>query len=211
MPPTTPEPSARKTSRGRRLFPLLLAGLFLLPVACGRSLPTRFYLLTPQVANSSAGGSAELTVGVGPVELPDFLDRPQILTRAGEHEIRFAEYDRWGGSLKNNITYVVAENLSERLGLDTVYTYPWRAAVRVGFQVGISVVRLDARPGGDATLEARWSLLGEEGRRVLTTRRSAFQIPVAGADYADIVDAQSRLLAALSDEIAKTIRARVEQ
>jgi uncharacterized lipoprotein YmbA len=192
----------------RRLFPLLLAGLFLLPVACGRSLPTRFYLLTPQKTQPGAVPTAGLSVGVGPVELPDYLDRPQILTRAGEHEIHFAEFDQWGGSLKSNIAYVVAENLGERLNLDTVYTYPWRAAVRVGFQVGISVVRLDARPGGNATLEARWSLLDQEGRRVLLTRRSAYQIPVTGADYPAIVEAQSRLLAALSDEIAETVRAR---
>jgi uncharacterized lipoprotein YmbA len=191
----------------RWLFPLLLASLFLLPVACGRSLPTRFYLLTPQKTQSGAVPTAGLSVGVGPVELPDYLDRPQILTRAGDHEIHFAEFDQWGGSLKSNIAYVVAENLGERLNLDAVYTYPWRTAVRVGFQVGISVVRLDARPDGNATLEARWSLLDQDGRRVLLTRRSAFQIPLTRTEYAAIVEAQSRLFAALSDEIAVAIRA----
>lgn len=195
----------------RWLLSLLPAILLLLPAACGRSLPTRFYLLTPQAANPSRTAPVGLTVGVGPVELPDYLDRPHILTRAGEHEIRFAEFDQWGGSLKSNITYVVAENLGKRLNLDAVYTYPWRTAVRVGFQVGISVVRLDARPGGNATLEARWSLLNEDGRRVLLTRRSAFQTPVEAAEYAAIVDAQSRLFAALSDEIAETIRARAAE
>ncbi|MFW6242141.1 MAG: PqiC family protein, partial [Thermodesulfobacteriota bacterium] len=79
----------------RWLFPLLLAALFLLPVACGRSLPTRFYLLTPQKTGPGAAPTAGPSVGVGPVELPDYLDRPQILTRAGEHEIHFAEFDQW--------------------------------------------------------------------------------------------------------------------
>lgn len=192
----------------RRLLPLVLAGMLLLPAACGRSLPTRFYLLTPRTAGEAAAPLEPLTVGVGPVELPDYLDRPQILTRAGDHEIRFAEFDQWAGSLKSNITYVMAENLSARLGRDTVYAYPWRAAVRVGIQATATVVRLDAVPDENATLEVRWSLLGEEGRRVLLTRRSTFRTPVNGADYAAIVDAQSQLFDALSAEIADAIRAR---
>jgi uncharacterized lipoprotein YmbA len=211
MQSSVPEPSARKVFRGQKLFPLLLAALSLLPLACGRSLPTRFYLLTPQETRTANPAPDSLIVGVGPVELPDYLDRPQILTRAGEHEIHFAEFDQWGGSLKSNIAYVVAENLGERLNLDAVYTYPWRTAVRVGFQVGISVIRLDARLGGSATLEARWTLLDDDGRRVLLTRRSAFQLPMTGSEYADIVDAQSRLFAALSDQIAETIRARARK
>jgi hypothetical protein len=182
--------------------------MLLLPAACGRSLPTRFYLLTPRTAGEAAAPLEPLTVGVGPVELPDYLDRPQILTRAGDHEIRFAEFDQWAGSLKSNITYVMAENLSARLGRDTVYAYPWRAAVRVGIQATATVVRLDAVPDENATLEVRWSLLGEEGRRVLLTRRSTFRTPVNGADYAAIVDAQSQLFDALSAEIADAIRAR---
>lgn len=192
----------------RRLLSLLLAGLLLLPAACGRSLPTRFYLLTPQTAGGTAVTGEPLTVGVGPVELPDYLDRPQILTRAGDHEIRFAEFDQWAGSLKSKITYVMAENLSARLGRDTVYTYPWRTAIRVGIQTTVTVIRLDAVPDGDATLEARWSLLGEDGRRVMLTRRSAFRTPVKGPGYPAIVDAQSRLFDALSAEIATAIRNR---
>lgn len=194
--------------RSARPLAILLAGVLLLAAGCGRSSPTRFYLLTPRPAQNPVPAAAPLAVGVGPVELPDYLDRTQILTRAGDHEIRFAEYDHWAGSLKNNIAYVMAENLSQRLGLEAVYTYPWRAAVRVGVQVSVSVVRLDADPGGNAVLETRWTLLGDEGRRVLFTRKSAFRTPVAGADYGGIVDAQSRLFAALSHEIADAIRNR---
>lgn len=188
------------------LWPILLSGMLLFAAGCGRSAPTRFYLLTPGAGEAPAPIDGSVAVGVGPVDLPDYLDRPHLLTRAGAHEIRFAEFDQWAGSLKHNIASVVAENLGRRLGLDAVHVYPWPAAVRPAAQVAVSVVRLDAVPGEDAVLEARWTILEEDGRRVRFTRKSAFRVPVADADYAGIVDAWSRLFEALSREVAEAIR-----
>ena len=59
-------------------------------------------------------------VAVGPVAIPDYLDRPQILTRSGPSELQLAEFERWAGSLEKDVSRVLAENLSTLLEKDHV-------------------------------------------------------------------------------------------
>ena len=82
---------------------------------CARSQPTRYYVLTalatpPAGAQAPAGGKTPV-VGVRRVEIPEHLDRQQIVTRAGANEIGISEFDRWGAPLRDELTQVVAENL----------------------------------------------------------------------------------------------------
>ena len=66
-----------------------LCGLVMLVGAaaagCATSPPSRFYLLTPIAQEGSASGASttdqRIAIGVGPVDLPDYLNRPQIVTR----------------------------------------------------------------------------------------------------------------------------------
>jgi uncharacterized lipoprotein YmbA len=66
----------------------------------------------------------QVSVSIAPVEVPDYLDRLQIVTRDGNNGLKLAEFDRWGGSLGENIATVLVENLSLLLGSDRVFTYP---------------------------------------------------------------------------------------
>ncbi|GAB6190600.1 PqiC family protein [Desulfocastanea catecholica] len=61
-----------------------------------------------------------------PVEIPDYLNRPEIMTRKGRNTVELAEFNRWAGSFKESITAVLAENLGLLLGSDLVYVPPLR-------------------------------------------------------------------------------------
>ena len=79
-----------------------------------RHAPTRFYLLPTltDVSSPAAMGERALTIGVGPVTLPPYLDRPQIVTRASRAQLHLAELDQWAASLQDTVARVLAENLS---------------------------------------------------------------------------------------------------
>ena len=38
-------------------------------------------------------------IGVGPVKFPEYLDRPQMVTKNKEGILKFDEFNRWGESL----------------------------------------------------------------------------------------------------------------
>ena len=81
----------------------------LLP-GCGSTRPTEFYLLTPLPAAVEA--EKDLTIGVGPLTLVDYLDRPQIVTREKANKVLLNEFHQWAEPLKDNLLRILAMNLS---------------------------------------------------------------------------------------------------
>src|SRR5262245_33951851 len=77
---------------------LALLGVCLLGLSgCRSSPPPRFYVLPSLTSADTALPAAprDLTIGVGPVSLPPYLDRPQIVTRASRAKLELGEYDQW--------------------------------------------------------------------------------------------------------------------
>ena len=190
-----------------------LSGLFtlLLLVGCATSSPpVNFYTLHALEASESSLGdgdvSRELTIGLGPIELPEMLDRPQILTRAGKHRLQFAEFDRWAGSLRNDFSRILAENLSVLLNTEDIAVFPWGGGVNIDYQVIVDVSTFDAVLGQNATLNARWKLRKGDQARILKGKRSVFTEPIGGEDYEVVVAALNRTLNHFSREIAAAIR-----
>ena len=185
----------------RALFPLF--GLLLL--GCTSTPTSRFYVLTPQSEAGAGGEVSGLTFGVGPVRLVAYLERPQIVARGERNRLEVGEFDRWGGSLEDSITWVMAENLSRGLGTDAVVAFPWERAVVPDYQVAIDIRRFDAGQDGQVRLIAQWRVLGDDGRRLYTIGRSDISEPSAGQDPGSRVAAHSRALARMSDEISASL------
>jgi len=195
----------------RALLRLATLSLFASPLVFGGCLgkgtvePTRFYLLDSLPAQTS--GSADgPSIGVGPVTLPEYLDRPQIVTRSRGNEIQLAAFARWGAPLKDHLPRVLAENLSALLGTEKVAVFPWKAADLVDYQVAVDILRFDADEAGNAALSARWSVLRKGGKEALRSKRSEYSERAAASGYDGLTGAESRALQSLSREIAGVIQ-----
>jgi len=140
------------------------------------------------------------------VEIPSYLDRPQIVTLRGPHQIHMAEFDRWAGTLKENINSVIAQNLSTLLSGDQVYVFPWRSVKPFDYQITVRIIHFDAVQGEMVNLDARWVISEQEGRHMLLEQGSQIRIPFSGKGYENIVSAQSQALGELSREIAAAIQ-----
>jgi uncharacterized protein len=190
-------------------------GVSLLVVSgCANTPPTRFYVLpTLTSADTAPGTSAakrDLTIGVGPVTLPPYLDRPQIVTRASRARLALAEFDQWAAPLHDDVARVLAENLSLLIPTDYVVLAPWPRTTAIDYQVTVEVMRFDGGVGNEVVLAARWAIVSADGKELLM-RKSRFQAAAAAQDYEAMVTAMSRTLDALSREIAATILTLVQQ
>ena len=187
---------------------VLLVALMLFLYSCaGKSASSKFYVLSP-LPQSKVSGEEGKTVGVFPVAMPDYLDRPQIVTRVSENEINLDEFSRWAEPLKENFYTVLVDNLSTLLNSVKVIKTAQNLGVPLALQVGVEVVQFDGVLGGDVVLIVKWGLFGEEGRKLLLAKRSSFREPTGAATYEALVAAESKAVAALSREIAEAIRAR---
>jgi uncharacterized lipoprotein YmbA len=198
-------------TRDRCLRALLLGAILVWGGGClgGVSAPTRFYTLVPVAVPTTDVNprTAErgLAIGVGPVTLPGYLDRREIVTRRGREEIELGEFDRWSEPLKDGAIRVLGENLAILLRTDRVALLPWRGSHPVQYQVVVEVARFEGATGADVTLEARWRILGADGKE-LVLRRSTITEVVGAPGYGALVAAMSGALGALSREIATAIR-----
>ncbi len=187
------------------LCPLLIA-----IGGCGRTRTARFYTLNALTDASTERRAVPtedgIAVGLGPIRLPEYLDRPQIVTRPSPNEVRFAEFERWAAPLAGDLSSALAKNLSTLLGTDRIALYPWKATTPIDCRVEIEVSRFDGKPGDSVLLESRWIVFSEDRKRVLGTKTSSLSEPVNGKGYVALVAAQSRALAALGREIAEAIR-----
>jgi uncharacterized lipoprotein YmbA len=177
---------------------------------CASTAPTQFYLLH-SLPHAGEGTPAPLqgqsiAVGIGPIYLPDYLDRPQIVIRKSPNELDLAEFDKWAEPLKENFLDVMAENLSILLSTERIFIHPWETYDPVQFQVTVDVVRFDSSNFEHALLNARWTIQGERGEKVLVMRKSSFSEPIASQTYKALVAAESKVLADFCREIADALR-----
>jgi uncharacterized lipoprotein YmbA len=190
---------------------MILAGAaLLLLAACGTTAPTRFYLLSP-VAEAGHGASAihknGVSIALAPVDLPEHLNRPQIVTRQNGHQVKVDEFNRWAEPLEMHVSAIIAENLSMLLGTEGIVITNRNKQADVDYHLSVQCIRFDGWPGKEATLDCRWYLgTGDDFAGTYPERFSATQ-PLEGSEYTDLVATLSRMLADLSREIAKGIDA----
>lgn len=198
------------------IFRLMVISFCILPAALGGCLGggtqqrAKFYVLN-SLYSSKAGMETEtaknvLSIGVGPVQLPQYVNRPQIVTRISRNEFEVAEFARWGEPLKENFSRVLAENISVLLSTDRVLVYPWNKTAPIDYQVVVNVTRFDGAVGGDVSMRARWALIEADGKKVLLRRNSSLSARADAKTYEALVSAQSRMLADLSSEITEEIK-----
>lgn len=147
-----------------------------------------------------------VAIGIGPIEFPDYLDRPQIITRISKNELRLAEFDQWAVPLKEEFSRVLGENLSVLLSTDRVYTFPWKRSTRIDYRVTVRVTRFDTGVGGESLLVANWSILKGDDKTELLSKKSGLRGQAKGRGYGAIVSAMNSNLTNLGREIAAAIK-----
>ena len=195
------------------LCPLLLLSTVFLSIlgSCATTQHSKFYTLQALSSTLDAKpvnlSEERISIGVGPVSFPDYLDRPQIVTRVGPNELSIEEYHRWAGPLEDNFKRILAENLSILLDTDRVATFPWQDSTNVTFQVKVDVLQLDGSLGGQAVLIARWTIYGKDGKKALIMQKSKFSAHAAGSSYQQLVLAENQAVNDLSRKIASALKA----
>ena len=171
--------------------------------------PIEFYTLSPLTAVAEAdkavGLGDNIAVGIGPLQMPKINDRPQIVTRIGPNQINVDEFHRWAGSVYEDFLRVVTMNLAVILQSNRVAAHPWEDYFDPDYRIYMEVQQFDGRLGQSVQLDITWTITGREVREILLVRKSLIREPVQGEGYDALVAAQSRILATLSQQIARGI------
>lgn len=184
-----------------------LACLLVLSVcltACLGQTQLQFFMLeTPagQLNPVAAGTLSKTTlVGLGPIHLPEYLNRPQMVVAVGENQYQLDEQHRWAERLDQNVSRVLAQQLAAKLGLEQVIRHPWPQRQVLDYQVSLDVLQFHQTASGESRFDAQWQIRQQEQIRL--ARHFNCTLPADSADPVQVVKAQSGCLAKLAEQIS---------
>jgi uncharacterized lipoprotein YmbA len=198
----------------KKMIPLCLSGILILGLTgCITPAPgprSQFYQLQPIVEEVSAGAEATdgPVVHIGPVQVSEYLNQPQMVSRIGKHQVAYDELKRWAEPLNDNILWVLTKNIHDELpearvvpftGLPNLYKV-------TTLSVPIRISRMETRPDGTVLLQAGWMVIPQKTDVGATPVSVAFTKAAASGSTEDLVAAQSELIRELSERIVQDIQ-----
>jgi uncharacterized lipoprotein YmbA len=193
-----------------RILGLLLVSALLIS-GCGTVAPkvTRFYTLDALATPQNAATGRPIAVEVVALRLPQYLERPQIVTREGGTRLYLSEFNQWGGNLQKDLMRTMALNFSLLLATPQVSITPYHPPTPPDYRVEVEIMRFEKdTESGEVTLLAQWRLMKKDRKEAVVTRMTTLAARPSGSagEYEGTVATMSRLWGDLSTIIAETIR-----
>jgi len=204
-------------SKRNRLAWLLLTAIALSGCA-GPRVQTREFILSSVKSRDLVGESGAVTqsqqlspsgpaVAVGPIILPPYLRRPQIVRREGGNRVVASSENQWGEDLDAGVARVLRENLSVLIPSDRVARLPWPLPSPFEYRVSVEIERFEEVDAGGVFLKARWAVSEAGSDRRLSMGEFATREPISGEGFDATVEAMSRSAEKLSRAIATALQA----
>lgn len=170
---------------------LLLAG-------CFSTKNSTFYLLESQNAAEPVS-QKQLIVAVQDINLPDYLQKPQIvLQQKDSPELKISEFNRWGSDLQSMVQNTVIEDLQSLMPKAQIK--PLLFGQSASYVVKIDIEKLSGYLKEQAVLKGTYKIILPNGN---ISKTKAFDLNTpAGKTYGSYVTAQSELIYALTHLIA---------
>lgn len=172
--------------------------------ACASTPSTQYYTLLAPSVETEPLAIDKSSLGIGPIVLPARLESETGIVSIREgNQVDLSLYNVWAGDLKENISSVMADHLSQLTKIDKVWPYPWDNRHRPEHQIRLIIERFSGQLNNEVLLRAKWTWLDQAGRRERTTQSVNIRQPVEGPSYNDYVTALNRALNQLTLTIAQ--------
>jgi len=170
---------------------------------------TRFFVLTPAAGAgriepaAMQRGNRALTVGLGPITIPRYLDRPEVVTRLSETEFSVSDTDRWAEPLGTNVSSVIKQDLLGELPALQIVSFPWPGRTHPDYRVAVDFQRLERTSDGQAVVQALWTVRTADDKMLESGTTTANE--AAGDNPGAASAALSRGIAKVSGDIAQAL------
>jgi len=162
-----------------------------------------FYVVTADGPAPSGGGTS---IGVGPIAIAEYIDRPNLVIAESPNQLGVAENHRWAGDLAAAIARVTAANLGRLMHTGNIRIYPWHNDSELNYQITLDIRQLHGGYDGYAVIEAGWRAYSLPDHRLKASRTFIDREALATDGYPAMVAAQSRLLSRLAADIAAALK-----
>ncbi len=180
---------------------ILVTAVLLAGCVHRRALDVQFYTLPITNNNVAPVSDIRCSVDVGRIKIPEYIDRPQIVTVNGA-DVNPSQTNRWAESFSRMMQRNIIEGINTYLPNATVKSDNFMADSG-DYAVFIEVYKLDAALGQEISMDAVYSVVDTNGE-IVALENVHYVMPV-GDTYSDYATVVSRMTGQLSHDISKTL------
>jgi uncharacterized lipoprotein YmbA len=144
-------------------------------------------------------------VAVGPIQLPNVVNRTQMVMLNGSSELQISEFHRWADYPDRLVQQVLEDNLQALLTDARVVGHPLPAGLKPNVTVTVRFGELIGTADKKMRLRATWTVRNEGDPVTERFWRTRISEPIDGAGFKALAAAHSRVLEMLCREIAKAL------
>lgn len=175
--------------------------------ACASSPPVKYYSLGPGTVPATPDKADAAVMAFGPLRVPEYLNRSQLVTRGTGSDLTVHEYDRWAEPVEEAMHRVVAAQLDSQLDGVIVVAYRALQTLPVDYRLLGQVDRFEADTSGKVVLQLQWTVLDKDQHALIPPRRDRYEAQAAPpGDPGAIAGAMNQALDRFSTDAAGRIR-----
>jgi uncharacterized lipoprotein YmbA len=160
------------------------------------------YVLDNQLVDAISTPASRITVLLGPIGIPQEVDRPQIVLHDGPSQILLNEQQRWAAPLKDSLPRVLAAEL-DRNRRDYQFVPTSSGAIATPkATLAIDVTRFDVSPVTGASVSAHWVYRSLAQGSLPIEGNAHGQAPVSSGNYPEYVEALRLATIQMAEHIA---------
>lgn len=175
---------------------------------CARTQPSKFYTLNaawPSDETPAEPFADSLVLGVGPVNIPAYMERPQMVTRVNSNEVLLSEFNRWAEPVTASLPAVLEGNLNALLPGAEITDFNLQQHLQLTHQLVVDIDEFIGTPGGSTLLRVKWMLvdLADTNNPPVNAAR-VYRTKAESPGYDGLAASMSALLQELSEDIVKS-------
>ncbi len=180
-----------------------------LAVGCLGSSPNiSLYTMNPVSDSPAASAPDGLAIGVGPVRVPRYLDRPEWVTRPSGSTSRLEvdDFRRWAGGFSANVLSALGENFAVKLDTQRIVVYPVQAPFPLDYRVAVDFHAFEGIGGEALVLRASWVIRAGSAGGGPWSGQFTIRRAIASGGAEGLVAAHNEALDLLAEAIASRIK-----
>lgn len=183
-----------------------LTAVFVLTIltgCLGSSPAVRYYALSTEKMTFN---NSDISLGIGPFELPEYLNRSQIVARGRNEQLIINEFDRWAENLEMSISRRLVSSISQKTPDLFVFEFIRTSSFPPDYRSFGQITRFEADQNNVVTLEAAWgvsSMANAQANTMNNSQRTSYEMSINSSnDMDEVTTAMGLLLDQFAQDIA---------
>lgn len=180
-----------------------------LAVGClGSSPNVKLYTMSALPESLATHAPDGLAIGVGPIRVPRYLDRPEWVTRprGSTSRLEVDDFRRWAGGFSTNVLSALGENFGVKLDTQRIVVYPVPAPFPLDYRVAVDFHAFEGIGGEMLVLRASWVIRAGSAGGGPWSGQFSIRRAIASGGAEALVAAHNEALDLLADAIASRIK-----